>query len=66
MQHAWERRGIHIGFSWGKQKERDHLIDLDISLGIILKSVLEKSDGVVRTGFSWLRIGTSGGLLLAR
>jgi hypothetical protein len=32
---------------------------------IILKCILEKYeyDGAVRTGFIWLRIGTSGGLL---
>jgi hypothetical protein len=30
---------------------------------IILKWILEKSDGVALTGFSWLWAGTCGGLL---
>jgi hypothetical protein len=31
--------------------------------GIILGWILERKDGVVRTGLIWLRIGTSGGHL---
>jgi hypothetical protein len=30
---------------------------------IILKCILERYDGVIWTGFIWLRIGTGGGLL---
>jgi hypothetical protein len=29
IQHAWERRRMHIGFG-GKQKERDHWRDIDV------------------------------------
>jgi hypothetical protein len=36
--------------------------DLDVGERIILKWILEKQDGVVWTGFIWLRTGTSGGL----
>jgi hypothetical protein len=30
---------------------------------IILNWVLDKYDGLIRTGYIWFRIGTSGGLL---
>jgi hypothetical protein len=49
---------------WESQKERDHHKEgLDIGRRKILKWILEKEDGVLWTGFIWLRIGTSGGLL---
>jgi hypothetical protein len=51
---------MHIGFWWESQKERE---DLDTGGRIIIKLILEKYDGVVWTGFTWLRIGISGGLL---
>jgi hypothetical protein len=35
----------------------------NVSGRIILKHVLKRYDGVVWTGFIWLRIGTSGSLL---
>jgi hypothetical protein len=38
------------GFWWESHKE----IDLDMGGRIILKSILEKLDGVVWTGFIWL------------
>jgi hypothetical protein len=46
-----------------KPEERDHWEDLDVGGRIILRRILERSDGVVWTGFIWLKIGTSGGLL---
>jgi hypothetical protein len=42
---------------------RDHLGDLDVDRRIILEWILEKFIGKVWTGFIWLRIRTSGGLL---
>jgi hypothetical protein len=56
------RRGMHIGFWWESQEERNHLEDLDIGGRIILKWILERQDEVVWTGLIWLRIGSSGGL----
>jgi hypothetical protein len=35
----------------------------DVDRRIILKLVFEKGDGGVRAGFSWLKIGTSCGLM---
>jgi hypothetical protein len=51
------------GFWWESQKEKHHQRNLDIGGRIILKQILEIRDGVVWTGFIWLRIGTTGGLL---
>jgi hypothetical protein len=57
------RKGMHIEFWWESQKERDHWEDLDVGEKIILKWASERWDGLVWTGLSWLRRGTSGGLL---
>jgi hypothetical protein len=48
----------------GKSEGKRLLEDLDIVGMEILKQILKKSDGVVRTGLIWFRIGTSGGGLL--
>jgi hypothetical protein len=29
-QHEWGRRGMHIGYWWESQKERDRLEDQDV------------------------------------
>jgi hypothetical protein len=57
------KRGMHIGYFWRSQKERDHLENQDISGWKILNWILERYDGMVWIGLIWLRIGTSGGLL---
>jgi hypothetical protein len=41
-------------------KARDLSEDLDTNRRIILKRILKKEGGKLRTGFIWLRIGTSG------
>jgi hypothetical protein len=45
------------------QKERDHLGKIGVDGRIILKWILEKYAGKLWTGFFWLRIGSSNGLL---
>jgi hypothetical protein len=60
------RRGMHIGYWWEIQKERDHWEDQDVGGWTILKWMLERYDGMVGIGLIWLRIGTSGGLLRTR
>jgi hypothetical protein len=44
-------------------KRSYHSEDLDVDGRITLEWILEKYDGKVWTGFMWLRIGTSDGLL---
>ena len=48
---------------WGNLRERDHWGDQDVDGGIILRWICRKWEGVVGTGWSWLRIGTGGGHL---
>jgi hypothetical protein len=42
-------------------RERDHLGDPGADGRIILRWIVRKWDDGVRTGLSWLRIGTGGG-----
>ena len=51
------------GFWWGNLRERDHWGGQDVDGRIILRWILRKFEGVVGTGWSWLRIGTGGGRL---
>jgi hypothetical protein len=44
------------GFWWGNLRERDP----DIDGTIILRWIFRKWEGVVGTGWRWLRIGTGG------
>jgi hypothetical protein len=56
------RKGMHIGFWWESQNERHHYEYVEIVGRTILMLILQKQDGVVLTGFVWLRIGISGRL----
>ena len=57
-----EGRGVHRVLV-GKPEEIDHWGDEDVDGRIILRWILRKWEGVVRTGWGWLRIGTVGGRL---
>jgi hypothetical protein len=57
------RRGMHVGYWLGSQKERDNWEDQDVGRWTILKLILDIKNGMVWIGLIWLRIGTSGGLL---
>jgi hypothetical protein len=48
---------------WGNLRERDHWGDPDVDARIILRWTFSKWEGVVETGWGWLRIGTGGGHL---
>ena len=50
-------------FWWGNLRERDHWGDEDVDGRIILRWIFRKWEGVVRTGWSWLKIRTVGGRL---
>ena len=54
------------GCWWGSLRERGHWRDQDVDGRIILRWIFRKLEGVVGTGWSWLRIGTGGGHLWAR
>ena len=50
-------------FWWGNLRERGQWGHYDVDGRIILRWILRKWEGVVGTGWSWLRIGTGGGRL---
>ena len=54
------------GFWWGNLRERDHWGGPDADGRIILRWIFRAWEGVVKTGWSWLRIGTGGGHLWVR
>jgi hypothetical protein len=58
-----ERREMHEKFRLGNLKEGYHSEDLGADGRKILEWILGRWGGKLWTGCSWLRIGTSGGLL---
>jgi hypothetical protein len=62
MWHAWERREKCKMFWWKCPKKGDHLKDWGIDGRIILDWILGRLVKRVRSGFTWLRTGTDGGL----
>jgi hypothetical protein len=54
---------MHNIFWLGDLKGRDYLEHIGLDGVIILEWILGKEDGKLWTGFIWLRIGISGGLL---
>ena len=63
MWRVWGRAEGCTGFWWGNLRERDHWGGPDVDGRIILRWIFRKWEGVVRTEWSWLRIGTGGGHL---
>jgi hypothetical protein len=58
-----ERCEMHTIFWWVNLKGRYYLEDLGIDGNIILEWILRKLGVRVWNVFTWLRIGTNGGLL---
>jgi hypothetical protein len=46
---------------WETLRERDHLVDPDVDVRMILMRIFRKWDVGVWTGLSWLRIERGGG-----
>src|SRR5215475_5289460 len=63
MWRVWGRREGCIGCWWGNRREKGHCGDPDVGGRIILRWIFRKLEGVVGTGWSWLRIRTGGGHL---
>jgi len=63
MWHVWGSGEVCTGFWWGSLREGEHWGDPDIDERITLRRTFRKWEGVLGTGWSWLRIGTGGGHL---
>ena len=49
------------GFWWGNLRESDHWVDPDVDGRIILRWIFRKWEGVMGTGWRWLRMGQMAG-----
>ena len=65
MARMGEGRGVHRVLV-GKPEGKNLWGDPDVDGRIILSWIFRKWEGVVGTGWSWLRIGTGGGHLWVR
>jgi hypothetical protein len=63
MWHAWGRGEMFTGFWLGGPEGRGHWEDIGIGESIILSWTLGRSGSMGQTGFTWLRIGSTGRLL---
>jgi hypothetical protein len=63
MWRIWGREEVCTEFWWGNLRKRDHWGDPDVGGRIILRWIFRKWEGVVETGWIWLRIGKGGGHL---
>ena len=62
VAHMGEDSGVHKVLV-GQPEGKSHWVDQDVDGRIILRRIFRKLEGVVGTGWSWLRIGTGGGHL---
>jgi hypothetical protein len=62
MARMGEERGVHRVLV-GKPEGKSHWGDPDVDGRIILRWIFRKLEGVMESGWSWLRIGTGGGHL---
>ena len=64
-EHVARKGRIEVckGCWWGSLRERGHWGDQNVDGRIILRWIFRKLEGLVGTGWSWLRIGTGGGHL---
>jgi hypothetical protein len=64
MRWAWQvRREVCTGYWWGNMMKRGDWGDPDVDERIILRCIFRNLEGVVGTGWSWLRIRKGGGHL---
>jgi hypothetical protein len=63
MWRVLGRGEVCTGFWWGSLREGDNLGDPDVDGRIILRGIFRKWEGIVRTGWSGLKIRTGGGHL---
>ena len=63
LLRSWGRIEVCKECWWGSLRERGHWGDQDVDGRIILRWIFRKLEGVVGTGWSWLRIVTGGGHL---
>jgi hypothetical protein len=63
MWHAWERREICKRFWWESPNEKVLLEDQGVEGNMESEWILRRLPGRMFSGFKWLRIGASGGLL---
>jgi hypothetical protein len=54
--------GMHIGYCWEIQMERDHCEAQGIGGWTILNWILERWGGMVWIGLNWIRLSASGRL----
>ena len=63
MWHVFMERKVVHKVLVGKPEGKNPLGDQDVDGRIILRRIFRKWEGVVGTGWSWLRIWTGGGRL---
>jgi hypothetical protein len=62
MWRVWGRIKVCTECWWGSLRERGYWGDQNVDGRIILRWIFMKlAEGIVGTGWSWLRIGTGGG-----